>query len=220
MKAPYIGKFKLSQEYKGSEHDGVDLVGLDNKEIRATVSGKVSRAGWENPADHLQGFGQYVRIDCQINGARHCAYYGHLKSVNVRVGDTVQVGDLLGIEGSTGNSSGSHVHYCIRRNGIKGQHIDICAFSGIPNAKGEYNGEANTEPVSQVTCPYPEPSQLVRYGTRGDAQAKLEQAQAVTDCKIDELTREVREHNGFAWRVPVLEEQMRVANHRLADLEK
>ena len=53
-----------------------------------------------------------------------------------------------------------------------------------------------------------------------DAQAKLEQAQAVTDCKIDELTREVREHNGFARRVPVPEEQMRVANHRIADLER
>lgn len=49
---------------------------------------------------------------------------------------------------------------------------------------------------------------------------KLETAQAVTDCKIEELTREVREHNNFAHRVPVLEEQMRVANHRIADLEK
>lgn len=51
-------------------------------------------------------------------------------------------------------------------------------------------------------------------------EQKLEIAQAVTDCKIDELTREVREHNNFAHRVPVLEEQMRVANHRIADLEK
>lgn len=48
---------------------------------------------------------------------------------------------------------------------------------------------------------------------------KLTTAQAVTDCKIEELTREVREHNNFAQRVPVLEEQMRVANHRIADLE-
>lgn len=53
-----------------------------------------------------------------------------------------------------------------------------------------------------------------------DAQAKLEQAQAVTDCKLDELTREVREHNGFARRVPVLEEQVKVINHRLENLEK
>ena len=43
--------------------------------------------------------------------------------------------------------------------------------------------------------------------------------QAVTDTKIDELTREVREHNDFARRVPVLEEQMKVVNHRVEDLE-
>ena len=45
-------------------------------------------------------------------------------------------------------------------------------------------------------------------------------AQAVTDTKIDELTREVREHNGFARRMPVVEEQIKVINHRLTDLER
>lgn len=44
-------------------------------------------------------------------------------------------------------------------------------------------------------------------------------SQAVTDTKLEELTREVRAHNNFAQRVPVLEEQMKVANHRIADLE-
>ena len=44
-------------------------------------------------------------------------------------------------------------------------------------------------------------------------------AQAVTDTKLEELTREVREHNHFARRVPVLEEQIKVVNHRIADLE-
>ena len=44
-------------------------------------------------------------------------------------------------------------------------------------------------------------------------------AQAVTDTKLEELTREVREHNNFARRVPILEEQIKVANHRIADLE-
>lgn len=43
--------------------------------------------------------------------------------------------------------------------------------------------------------------------------------QAVTDTKIDELTREVREHNGFARRMPVVEEQIKVINHRIDDLE-
>lgn len=50
-------------------------------------------------------------------------------------------------------------------------------------------------------------------------EKKLEIAQAVTDCKIDELTREVREHNNFAHRVPVMEEQIKVINHRISDLE-
>ena len=45
-------------------------------------------------------------------------------------------------------------------------------------------------------------------------------SQAVTDTKLEELTREVREHNNFARRVPILEEQMKVANHRIADLEQ
>ena len=45
-------------------------------------------------------------------------------------------------------------------------------------------------------------------------------AQAVTETKIDELTREVRLHNGFDQRMPVVEEQIRVINHRLTDLEK
>lgn len=44
--------------------------------------------------------------------------------------------------------------------------------------------------------------------------------QAVTDAKLDELTREVREHNDFARRVPILEEQMKVVNHRISDLEE
>ena len=44
-------------------------------------------------------------------------------------------------------------------------------------------------------------------------------SQAVTDTKLEELTREVRAHNNFAQRVPILEEQMKVVNHRIADLE-
>ena len=44
-------------------------------------------------------------------------------------------------------------------------------------------------------------------------------AQAVTETKLEELTREVREHNNFAHRVPVMEEQMKVANHRIQDWE-
>lgn len=55
--------------------------------------------------------------------------------------------------------------------------------------------------------------------TSKDMEAKLEKQQAVTETKLAELTREVRLHNNFAQRVPVLEEQIKVANHRIEDLE-
>ena len=56
--------------------------------------------------------------------------------------------------------------------------------------------------------------------TAKNMDAKLDKQQAVTETKLEELTREVREHNNFAKRVPVLEEQIKVANHRIEDLEK
>ena len=49
--------------------------------------------------------------------------------------------------------------------------------------------------------------------------SNLKTSQAVTETKLDELTREVREHNKFARRMPVVEEQIKVINHRVADLE-
>nr|DAH28014.1 MAG TPA: hypothetical protein [Caudoviricetes sp.] len=56
--------------------------------------------------------------------------------------------------------------------------------------------------------------------TAKNMDAKLDKQQAVTETKLEELTREVRAHNNFAQRIPVLEEQIKVANHRIADLEK
>lgn len=56
--------------------------------------------------------------------------------------------------------------------------------------------------------------------TSAKTSRQMEINQAVTNTKIEELTREVRAHNNFAQRIPVVEEQIRVANHRIADLER
>ena len=61
------------------------------------------------------------------------------------------------------------------------------------------------------------------YSSNKTAQAmdsKLGEQQAVMETKMDELTREVREHNNFAKRMPVVEEQIKVINHRIEDLEE
>ena len=60
---------------------------------------------------------------------------------------------------------------------------------------------------------------ITSNSTSRKMQSALEKNQAVTETKMDELTREVREHNGFARRMPVVEEQIKVINHRIADLE-
>lgn len=56
--------------------------------------------------------------------------------------------------------------------------------------------------------------------TNSKTQNKMAQSQAVLQTEVTELTREVREHNGFARRLPVVEEQIKVINHRIDDLEQ
>lgn len=134
MNSPFCGKFRVTQQYKPGTHDGLDLVGIDSKEVHATISGTVHYAGWENPNDHAQGFGQYVCIR-GTDGLFY--YYGHLSELRVRTGQAVACTDVIGIEGSTGRSTGSHCHYEIRGGFYKGAKVyDVCAMSGIPNVQG------------------------------------------------------------------------------------
>lgn len=149
MNSPYNGKFKVSQLFKGAEHDGLDLVGLDSKEVRSTVNGTVEKADWENPLNLKQGFGLYVRIKQDNSVDKY--YYGHLSKVNVSAGQRVKIGDIIGIEGSTGYSTGSHCHYCVRGNGLKSQIKDVSKISGIPNALGIYDeGYRELKTVAQI----------------------------------------------------------------------
>lgn len=131
MNSPYQGRFYVSQGYYPTKHDGLDLVGVDSKEIHATQKGVVHYAGWENPLNHSQGFGQYVCIK-GVDGWFY--YFGHLSKINVSVGQSVKITDVIGIEGSTGYSTGSHCHYEVRKGFYKGAVVlNVCSLSGIPN---------------------------------------------------------------------------------------
>lgn len=142
MNVPYKGRFKITQKYKGLQHDGFDMVGIDDKTIYSTVDGTVERAGWENANNHNQGFGQYVRIKDKNSNNRY--YYGHLSKIYVKVGQTVKKGEKLGVEGNTGYSFGSHCHYCVRANGDKNTPLDISTLTGLPNKEFvEYNNNSD-----------------------------------------------------------------------------
>lgn len=160
MNSPYMGNFKVTQKYKGTAHDGLDLVGLDNKEIHATVNGIVKAASNTDP----NGFGLNVKI--LKDGTNDYYIYAHMSEVRCKVGDRVKITDVIGIEGSTGNSTGSHCHYCVRTGNIKGQHKDISAISKIPNAcgiyndgySGEYKGPEQAKPAEPAPAPAPSQS--------------------------------------------------------------
>ena len=123
--APPVDYYNLTSKYgnrkdpftkKPDWHEGVDLGAWPGTRVRATAPGVVTHAGYKG------GFGRFVLIDhgCGIETA-----YGHLKKIYVKKGDNLDYRDTLGEVGSTGRSTGPHVHYEVR---IKGKPVDPYQF--------------------------------------------------------------------------------------------
>jgi Membrane proteins related to metalloendopeptidases len=90
----------------GRQHKGIDIIG--NKSILASDTGVVSFAGKKN------GLGNAIIIDHK-NGYQ--TVYGHLSKINVKKGQTVEKGEKIGVMGNTGNSTGTHLHFEVHKNG-------------------------------------------------------------------------------------------------------
>ncbi len=89
-------------------HAGIDFRAPTGTEIRSTGAGKVVSAGFSG------GYGNMVEID---HGLGLSTRYGHMSRILVSEGDTVEPGEILGLSGSTGRSTGPHLHYEVRQNG-------------------------------------------------------------------------------------------------------
>lgn len=100
---------------KGSkQHDGIDIGGSVNGQAADSIGGgKVTEVGYDE-----NGYGNYVVVD---HGDGYTSLYGHLQKATVKQGDTVSAGQQVGVIGSTGNSSGPHLHLRVHKNG---QSID------------------------------------------------------------------------------------------------
>lgn len=135
MISPYKGRFTITQAYKGSAHDGFDMYGVDSKNIYSTVTGTVTHAGWEDAGNPSKGFGLYVSI--LRDGTDQKYYFGHLSQIcsNVYEGARIYYGQQIGVEGSTGNSTGSHCHYACRSASDSRTPYNISSISGIPNVE-------------------------------------------------------------------------------------
>lgn len=137
MQLPYKGEVRVSSTFglrtlNGQRvyHKGVDLVGED-KTVRAVVGGVVGQSIIiTDPKNRTSEWGNYVRIDGE-DGRLY--YYCHLAKRLVDRGAKVAVGDAIGIEGSTGKSTGSHLHFEVRENGTS---IDPTKILGIKNTVG------------------------------------------------------------------------------------
>lgn len=118
-----IMKFSSGYGYRSAptrgasrNHKGIDIPGPVGTPIYATADGIIGRAQW------VGGYGKFVEID---HGNAVQTRYGHLSAMNVIPGQRIRKGDILGYMGSTGRSTGSHLHYEVR---IAGEAINPTAF--------------------------------------------------------------------------------------------
>ena len=114
-------------------HKGVDLAGPTGTPVRATADGVVGRAEW------FSSYGLYVALE---HGANIETRYGHMSRLNVASGQQVRKGDIIGFIGSTGRSTGPHLHYEVRIAGLAVNPLPYMQASEIRVA------EANSDPAA------------------------------------------------------------------------
>jgi murein DD-endopeptidase MepM/ murein hydrolase activator NlpD len=105
-----------------SSHNGLDLLVRNRNDlsVKSFTGGTVMFAGQSNP-DINKSYGNMVQVQDE-NGMYHL--YGHLNSINVKAGDVIKPGAVLGIEGTTGKSSGNHVHYEVGSGIVVGKKLN------------------------------------------------------------------------------------------------
>jgi len=106
----YFGQRKDPFSGRKAMHRGIDVAGKEGEKIVATANGVVT---W---AEERSGYGKLIEVD---HGNGLITRYGHCESIGVTVGQQVMQGESLGTIGSTGRSTGPHIHYEVIKNGVK-----------------------------------------------------------------------------------------------------
>lgn len=140
---PYKGKYKVTQPFKMGVHNGIDLVGMENKTLYAICDGYIGTSTIiTDRHNRTWQWGNYVKLiadnDDEVDDGL-LIYYCHLSKRLVEKGQRVKKGDPIGIEGNTGYSFGAHLHFEIRDRDNKVKSvINTPEVTGIPNVKGTY----------------------------------------------------------------------------------
>jgi peptidoglycan hydrolase FlgJ len=122
LKSAISSKFGVRKDPFTAEnkfHSGIDIAAATGTEVKAAMSGKVIMSG------NMEGYGNVVAVD---HGQGVVTIYGHNETNLVKVGDTVEKGSTIAKVGSTGRSTGPHLHFEVRKDGTK---IDPVKFLGV-----------------------------------------------------------------------------------------
>lgn len=134
LPVPYPVKYFFGHDpnyFGGKWHGGVDMPCPTGTPIQTTMGGIVSYAGWSDA-----GYGHLVVVE---NGG-YQTYYAHASSLNVQPGDVVNAGDVVALSGTTGFSTGPHLHYEVRVNGQQVNPLEV-TLPGTEGGGTEEGGE-------------------------------------------------------------------------------
>ena len=175
---PYFGKFRVVSPYgtridpitgeKNTWHGGIDLVGISSKEVHAPTDGTVLRSRMVTDKSNLTWeWGNYVSIAGDDGLTYYCC---HLSERRVNQGDRVRAGQIIGVEGSTGRSTGSHLHFEVRNSA--GTAVDPSMKLGVPNEAGAVCEGNIVSPWAADAVDWALTEGILRGNDRGDLMAE------------------------------------------------
>ena len=139
---PFKGRYCITSIYGWDNdryHDALDMFGYTNDDVYSVCDGTVYFADWENPWDHSQGYGKFVKVEA--DDGTHRFFYGHLDEIDVVEGQHVSKWEKLGVEGGTGVAQGA-IHLdisCHKYDPDYGWVEDnIAEVLGVTNDYGDY----------------------------------------------------------------------------------
>ncbi len=109
VKGNITSRYGARESIRDHSHKGLDIAAKTGTPIKAAADGKIKYA------DTMSGYGNLIIID---HGNGITTYYGHCSKLYKKEGQKVKAGDVIAAVGNTGNSTGSHLHFEIRKNGV------------------------------------------------------------------------------------------------------
>lgn len=155
FRQPFRGSYPISLDFgeafpplytAESPHEGIDYATPVGTEILASADGTVQLVG-----NLTVGYGKYIKLS---HAGGMVTIYAHLSQVFVRMNQSVKQGDVIGLSGNTGNSTGPHLHFEMRRNGIKidPKTVLISTIDSYPSTYTPNQKKREFEPVRAGFC--------------------------------------------------------------------